>query len=315
MSNKAQNTYDHQLDVVMETLPMAAVLFWLTVFSAYRFSRMAPSTLARRRWLNRGIALCAVAFLWQLNGLMRPSSDAMALNSECSVYYYPQALDSTSGRVKIITYFDPRQDFGVLSAEWNGQYAAKWQHGFVRHTSGCRLPKRAPQWNKIALLYEESLRSNVLWLIWIDADALFTNFKLDVFAMLDALPSEKLLVVGRDLGERFGRPINTGFMAVRVGGSGRALLKRIWQHGAWIWKRYLFGHEQESLTRLMQEDAEVRARVHVLQDSVRMFSETVGVDDTHLWREGDLVGHAAGWPGITSKIKAMKLLREGTIRN
>ena len=204
--------------------------------------------------------------------------------------------------------------FSPISSRWNREYAKKWNHGFERHTSGCTLAARAPQWTKIALLYEELLRPELNeWVVWIDADAIFTNYEEDVADLLEQQPQKKVLVLGRDLGRQFGRPINTGFMAVRAGGRGRQLLQQIWAKGAWLRKRYLFGHEQEALTRLMDEDKDVRHQVKVLKDTVRMFSEKVGKDDHHLWRKGDLVAHAAGWPGVRSKIQALKLMRRRSI--
>lgn len=327
MSNKRVNEEQYVREVLWETLPLA---LGLCVGTAALLGRAIIPLSARSR---RRLLVAAVVSLLLIMGsvwrLLFPAVESMRLNAECSVYFdeedslcdgHHTATREGGGRgggdicVKIITYFDPRQYFGLLSSKWNRQYAQRWGLRFQRHTSGCTLSHRAPQWTKIALLHEEMLRGQPDWVVWIDADAIFTNYDINLAQILDGMPMQTVMVVSRDMGAQFGRPINSGFMAVRVGGRGRELLRRIWSHGAAIRKRHLFGHEQEALTSLMALDKEVYDQVWVLKDMVRMFSEKVDEkSDPHLWRHGDLAAHAAGWPGKKAKIHALKVMRKLSI--
>ena len=176
---------------------------------------------------------------------------------------------------------------------------------------GCTCARRALQWAKIALLYQEVLKMNYQWIVWIDADAMFTNFRQGVFELLGEVDEDVSLVVGSDM-KSLGRPLNTGWMAVRVGAKGREILREVWRIGAKINKRYLFAHEQESLTRLLDYPLGKKS-VLIWQDKVRIFGGEEDENLRHQWRRGDLVGHTAGWPGFQAKVEGLKQLRKMTV--
>lgn len=295
-----------------EVVPLAIALFFLTAFGLNLFFVRGFRRVSRRVNVVIVVATLLVAS-YEVYCVLYPSGEAITLDAQCSVYVPPPASSIVDGAsVKIITFFDPNQHFGMLTSSLNSRYANYMRYSFQRHSPHCQPPRRAVQWTKIALLFHEIARAtpSVRWLVWIDADALFTNWVFPLDIWLSTIPESTLLIVGPDI-VSLGRPLNTGWMAVRVGPKSLQLLQQVWNVGAKLRKRFAFAHEQEALTYLLREgDAETRESIQVYEGEpgVKMYSEEKGAEQKHLWKEGDLVAHAAGWPG-DSKIDALKNIR------
>ncbi len=297
-----------------EFAAVMAHLVWMALTAFLLSAALANAFLIRvvrfRPRASRAIlGVLTASLLWQGWTFADPYVDSIKLGSECSVY---DALEHRGGgegaavrrggdrdgsggvmegsKVKIIMFFD--QDFGLLSEKHNREYARVRGYAFERHMSGCAPLKRALQWTKIALLRLEMDRpNNVDWLVWIDADAVFSNWREGLEeSVLSRVGSEAVLVVGSDI-EELGRPINTGWMAVRVGAAGKRLLDEIWRTGAKRKKRWLFAHEQDAITHLYRTRADVKSQISIVRDQIRMFS-----DKDKTLRGDEHVLHAAGWP-------------------
>jgi hypothetical protein len=261
----------------------------LTILFMFRRRRLLFAKSTKVVAVVSGLCL---AFGWWT--FVDPFVDEYAVGPECSVLDLP----SSSKPVKVIMFFEG-QIGGLVAEGHNRKYAEKMGDVGFERLLGCAPTGRALQWAKIALLRLEMVRATIAtkWIVWIDSDAVFTNWRVSLTVLLDKVHKDVDLIVGSDL-ESLGRPINTGFIAVRVGPRGRKLLDQIWATGAKLKRKWVFGHEQEALTFLVKTDALVRSQVVVWKEKVRMFSET---DKTLMGDE--IVLHAAGWPGI-AKLKA-----------
>ena len=131
MSNKRANMALHVRDVVWELLPAAALLFALPVLLTLRMVRRGGErgggggggerggggggAGGRRGLLSLALLLCLALLALRAWRFWRPSPEKMALGEACSVYYASGGdAERGDGRVKIIMYFDPKQDFGML---------------------------------------------------------------------------------------------------------------------------------------------------------------------------------------------------------
>ncbi len=145
----------------------------------------------------------------------------------------PVSKNVPGAKVKIISYADglKAMEFAEVSGRVNGKYAR--DHGFGFHIyHDCRPRIRHLQWTKIAFLfYELQAPSPPEWLLFVDADEVFTEHDYDVYEkFLSRLPPEKVLVVAEDIGGKM--PINTGFMALRSNREKSLdLLRLIWNVG------------------------------------------------------------------------------------
>jgi hypothetical protein len=288
-------------EVMNEALQIALVVFLLTVCVANFFARV----VRLKPRVNLAV-LCTLllVLLWQVWAIYDSTVDELELPPECTVY---ERDPQVGQQVKIIMFFD--QPFGMLAEDHNRRYAYHKGYAFERHL-GCKPRKRAMQWAKIALLRLEAKRVHwhVQWLVWIDADAVMANHRIFVFDdFLNKIPDHIHLVVGGDL-EGLNRPINTGWIAVRVTREAEGLLTEIWHKGAKLRKRWMFGHEQEALTVLHKTRPDVAKMVQIESKRVRLFSES---DKT---LQGDeMVLHAAGWPR-EAKSKGLRAMIQRTLK-
>lgn len=302
-------------------LPMTFFVFLLSFFASNLLMRVMP--LSRRaNWIIIGVVIVggAIALYVGLYGL--PSEDISLQGSSCSVYTRPPTPSGT--RVKLITFADAKSEaLADLSERINKLYVAHFPgYVFARYT-GCFPRRRALQWTKIVLLHEE-LQGNdaevAEWTVWLDADAALVNFTYDLYGnFLSVLDKKTLLVVATDIPE-WGRPINTGFMAVRRGEGSRRLLEEIWTNGPRLHLRYNWFHEQGTLTHLVKtvpiiaEQVLVVARPYWSSDDVPGISMYVQESllsgnfgkEPYIWRPGHVVAHCIGpRSGGTNKRKCL----------
>ena len=297
------NLRQEKISQFYEMFPVLLSVFFLVLFGLnfrlklfWKYKRRLNVVLAIF------MAFCSAYFIWNL---VDPFSESVGLNKQCSVYD-PHVFEYNT-KIKIITSFDKEQEFGTAMSKANEDYAMHWSFVFERHRD-CYPLRRAVQWTKIALLYEECQKEGdgIEWLIWIDSDALFTNYRTDLSVVLKELDERVILAIGGDIGSR-GRILNTGWMAWRKGDMAKALLEKIWVTGAKLRKRWLFAHEQESLTYLYNHDPETKKQVEILKDHIKLYSADT-VRKPYMWEEGDFVAHAAGWEP-QSKTKALRQIR------
>ncbi len=227
--------------------------------------------------------------------------------------------------MKIISSADGPKAIGLgeVSARLTQKYVAK-HAGFAFYMyHDCRPRVRHLQWTKIPLLYLELHDpSPPEWVVWLDADAIFTDTSYDVHTkFLANLPPETVLVVAEDVGGD--RPINTGMMAVRSGEEGKGLLRMIWNVGRDLKLLRAWFHEQGTLTHLTKVDPWVAGAVVVLGGkwdssgfTVKMYADgTLPANsfpkEVFAWRPGHTIGHGIGpKAGGTNKLKALRELEE-----
>lgn len=304
MSNKEWNLDQDFRERLIEGLWLGFLTF-VFVLSAV----LLVVLRTRRFWFSRGLAgtaaVCGVCLVLALWAHMDPFVDGMALNPLCVVYDPDPVV--LFKHIKVIMWFDGQMG-GLITERHNRKYAKNAGNIAFERMTGCAPLNRALQWAKIALLRLEMDRVGAMtkWIVWIDSDAVFTNWRVSLSAALDEEDEKTLVIVGGDL-EELGRPLNTGFIAVRVCKGSQHLLDKIWNLGAKLGRKWRFGHEQEALTVLMRKDPDVKSQVVIWKEKVRMFSEK---DDS--LKGDELVLHAAGWPG-DAKLKAAHIMIARTL--
>lgn len=267
MSNKLVNAEHEFYDRLYEGI-------WLAFCTFVFVCSLCVWFMFRHRRVHKAVgatALCSGLLLsFGIWSHLDPFVDPISINPDCSVF--DSATTKVSFKaVKVIMWFDG-QVGGLVSERHNREYAEKVDDVAFERLMGCAPTGRALQWAKIALLRKEMERVAAEWLVWIDSDAVFTNWRVSLVSELRRVGKGVHMIVGGDL-ESLGRPLNTGFMAVRVGADGRALLDKIWTVGAKLGRKWIFGHEQEALTVLVKTDPLVRSQVLIWKKEVRMFSE------------------------------------------
>lgn len=304
-----------EFEIVEAILPLAFVIFLLTFFGFNNFVRVIA--LSRRQtvvvFVTLG-ALCGTAVYL----IHHVPSEGMDLG-HCS--FYTKEPSPADLKVKIITCADfAVVGQGEISSRINRQYASHFDGFAFQRYRGCIPWRRALQWTKIPLLWHELSDPNPPeWVVWIDADAVFVRPDYNLYdRFLRSVPDHIVMLVAEDV-ESWGRPINTGFMAVRRGAVSLTLLERIWNEGPRLHLRYRWFHEQGTLTWLVDHDEHIRKQVMILKGDdpgVKMYSDGTLPNgpfgkEEHDWRPGHVVAHAIGpKPGGTNKMKALMELEE-----
>lgn len=140
-------------------------------------------------------------------------------------------------------------------------YADKWGWDYVSLTvSNSNVGDRHPTWLKVRELRRAlsiaRREGNWDWIVWIDADAGFTNLDIDFTQFLEMAESEHDVVLPKEqpdpkTGQCWTR-INTGLMAIRCNSYSEALLDRMWEYPGEF--RYDHFHEQSWLDNWFKGD-------------------------------------------------------------
>lgn len=138
-------------------------------------------------------------------------------------------------RLKIVTaYNDGFSELGDLCAESALAYAAKY--GYEFEAIKLHSLDRPPAWYKIKILINEIGRENIDWVLWVDADAIFKNFKINVMDYVDQKLDIHMVKHRCPVGPLKGadglwlyaeRP-NTGVMVVKKSDWSARQLDKIW---------------------------------------------------------------------------------------
>lgn len=184
-------------------------------------------------------------------------------------------------RPNVAVFSGARDDYpGKLDATQNHEsYCRCWHYQYQMG-----IPDISElHWYKVHLLaqvIERNERPDCEWLAWIDADALFTNFRRPLGGLAHGTPFH--LVAGwSDVGAE-----NTGVFLVRNSATGLNLLRR------WLGVRSQFNvtdYDNAAFRHLLKTDAEFARDVevvpHRLLNSYPQFN---------LWGPSDLIGHFPG---------------------
>jgi hypothetical protein len=135
----------------------------------------------------------------------------------------------------VTAYDDNYKEIGDLTSEINYRYAKKWNYSFCCHRIDTK--KKHPSWMKIDYLIQ-SIEDHE-YAMWIDADAVITNDKINCNQWLSP---QHDIVIGEFQGQ-----INCGVMFLNK--NARPLLKKINDQFQFINR---FPWEQGALSHLMQ---------------------------------------------------------------
>jgi hypothetical protein len=325
--------HESDAELVAAMLPLAVCLFFVTFFCGNRWFPVVrlSQPASRAVWATLAAAvMLSVLYMMYIppdgmdEGLAVVAS-GVKLRDGLDMPCHGSPPNPAGLRLKIISSADGPKAIalGEVSARLTRNYAARHEGYAFYMYHDCRPRIRHLQWTKIPLLYREMLDpSPPQWLMWLDADAVFTETAYDVHAkFLANLPPETVLVVAEDIGGD--RPINTGMMAIRSGEEGKRLLRMIWNTGRDLKLLRAWFHEQGTLTHLTKVDPWVAGAVVVLGGKwdasgfrVKMYTDgSIAANSfdkaPFAWRLGDTIGHAIGpKAGGTHKLNALHELDE-----
>lgn len=206
-------------------------------------------------------------------------------------------------RISIVALSTPnRFDFSNAVAQNQQKYAARYGYGYFRYTASLD-PTRPEEWSKILALLDQMQTSQAEWLVWIDDDILFTNphitFEMLIEQYASFTPETINLIIAHDAYHERGVPINNGIFLIRNCLWSQQFLITVWIEGAR--RGYLIRGqsllEQQTMTELMMEDANVFSKVKIVSQRVmNAFSRYPGYNDPEdsRWRPGDFVVHVTG---------------------
>lgn len=87
--------------------------------------------------------------------------------------------------MKAITYYDNNySDLGNVTSEVNKKYCSKHNIKFIIKSDSRLSEGRPSAWAKIKAIREEIDGKND-WILWVDSDAIFTNFEKNIFDLTD----------------------------------------------------------------------------------------------------------------------------------
>ncbi len=325
--------HEGDAEVLVAIAPLAVCLFFVTFFVGnicFPVVRLSRAGM-RLVWIALALAVVvsvAYAVYQPPDGMdegLALVASSVKLRDGLNVPCRPGPPNQPGGKVKIISYADgPRAiALGEIAAQLTQKYVSR-HVGFSYYMHhDCRPRYRHLQWTKIPLLFHELQDPHPPeWLLWLDADAVFTNVKFNVYTQFLAnLQPETVLVVAEDIGG--GRPINTGMMAMRCGKEAKELLRLIWDVGRDLKLMRAWFHEQGTLTHLVNTVPRIAKLVVVLGGkwdevgfTVKMYSDGALASPgarggPFVWKPGDTIGHAIGpRPGGTDKLKALLELQD-----
>jgi len=198
-------------------------------------------------------------------------------------------------------------DFGKMArftAEINQRYCLQHGYGFRLYNEGF-AEDRHPSWSKL-LFVQDALRSYP-WVMWIDTDALVTNFTIKAEKFID---NDYMLVMAK---QAWGLPpwylINFGVFLASNDPAFAKFVKAVWDD---ISREGREGWEQDGVRQVIQKQP-FKSMTKIM--CRRGFNSLIYHESFHLnqfsmetetWHRGDFIAHY-GWrhPNILADMQAM----------
>tara|TARA_B100000700_G_scaffold153922_2_gene170842 strand:- start:2548 stop:3345 length:798 start_codon:yes stop_codon:yes gene_type:complete len=169
------------------------------------------------------------------------SLDPSNQNDKKIMYNKEIIKKSKKYNIKFITCFDDKlQIIGEETSKTVKRYCDKFSYKFenikVSNT------ERPPAWNKIKILKDQMLKNDSDFLMWIDADAFFNNFDIDINSQIEE--DKDIYLVKHFCEVHKGSiyentkltilRINTGVILLRVSEFVKEFLHKVWENKSYI---------------------------------------------------------------------------------
>ena len=133
--------------------------------------------------------------------------------------------------IKIIQYYTSNLQYAITSEKINKEYCNKYGFEYFSQTDNDTIrntsDNRAVQWYKIKFIQQQLEESNVDYIMFMDADAIFVKPEVDIRTIIENYP-DKELIISEDFGPDI---VNTGVMIFKNTNWSVDFLKRIWEGG------------------------------------------------------------------------------------
>ena len=169
-------------------------------------------------------------------------------------------------KIKIITSFDENfYEVGNKTKETFKKYAEINGYNF----ENIIMPKtgRPPAWNKIHILMEEMIKKKYEYLMWIDADAFFNNYNVDISSEIEE--DKEIYMVKHYCEVHKGSiyqntkltilRINTGVLLIKISDHNLNFLKKVWDKKEYINHQ---GWEQAAIMDIMGFKSELNGNLN-----------------------------------------------------
>jgi SAM-dependent methyltransferase len=133
--------------------------------------------------------------------------------------------------IKIIQYYTSNLQYAITSEKINKEYCDKYGFEYFSQTDNDTIrntsDNRAVQWYKIKFIQQQLEESNVDYIMFMDADAIFVKPEVDIRTIIEDY-LDKELIISEDFGPDI---VNTGVMIFKNTNWSVDFLKRIWEGG------------------------------------------------------------------------------------
>ena len=133
--------------------------------------------------------------------------------------------------IKIIQYYTSNLQYAVTSEKINKEYCNKYGFQYFSQTDDKIIREtsdnRAVQWYKIKFIQQQLEESDVDYIVFMDADAIFVKQDFNICEIIKNYP-DKELIISEDFGPDI---VNTGVMIFKNTEWSINFLKRIWEGG------------------------------------------------------------------------------------
>lgn len=160
----------------------------------------------------------------------------------------------------------------------------------------------SPSWHKIPIVNEILIRQNLYvygkrsWVLWMDADAVFTSASSLEF--LDKIPTSKIMAICKD-----DNGVNMGVFAVDTSNAALSLLLKIWE-GRHEYRDHLWW-EQGKFHAMIKADPTIMEKLEIVPHSELNAHPT---DPSKKWKPGDRVLHFSGGGHPDARLSKMNEL-------
>ena len=210
-----------------------------------------------------------------------------------------------NNKLTILTYHDDNyKNLGSLTSKNLSKYCEKYNFSLVVRNESYLKQGRPSAWAKINAIKEE-FNKNQEWILWIDSDAVITNFEIDISKEIDN-NFDMILSTDGYYAKLWHYWPSTAVFFIKKTNKTVELLEKIWDQPEEIINHCWW--EQMGLLKTINENPHLRTCYKVV-DYKKIFSQ-----EEH-WQRNDFIMHLAG--GLSGKdekyIKMKKFINKNNI--